>query len=189
MTIEQIDSTKVLISLCTEDMHDFALKYDSMSFNDEHSRKILKRLLMLACNKTGIEVHNKTMVIEALPHESGCLILITLKNRKSGRRIYKIKDKNKLLCCMFESSENFLSAISSLYKLNIHYYGNSAYFFSGKYYIIFMNASLPRRAKAILNEFAKMSICTKTFEARLSESGKLIAKADAISTVGKPLNS
>ena len=81
MTIEQIDSGKVMILLKNSDMKDFALEYSSLSFSDPHSRRILTRLLSLACSKTGVSAKNKKMFVEALPHKNGCLILLTLKEK------------------------------------------------------------------------------------------------------------
>ncbi len=85
MTIEQIDTGKVMIVLGSSDMKDFSLEYKTLSFSDPHSRKILSRLLTLACTKTGLSIENKKMLVEALPHKSGCLILLTLKPKtRSG---------------------------------------------------------------------------------------------------------
>ena len=59
MTIEQLDSCRVLIVLKAEDMRDFSLEYNTLSFSDAHARRILSRLLTLACSKTGMDVTNK----------------------------------------------------------------------------------------------------------------------------------
>jgi hypothetical protein len=52
MIIEQIDSSKVLISLCNNDMEDYQLEFGTMDFENPHSKKILMRLLGIVCNKT-----------------------------------------------------------------------------------------------------------------------------------------
>lgn len=51
MTIDKIKSNKILITLCDEDMRDFSLDYDTLSLYDNHSRKILMRILQIACLK------------------------------------------------------------------------------------------------------------------------------------------
>ena len=52
MIIEQIDSSKVLISLCNNDMEDYQLEFGTMDFENPHSKKILMRLLGIVCYKT-----------------------------------------------------------------------------------------------------------------------------------------
>ena len=56
MTIDKIKSNKILITLCDEEMRDFSLDYDTLSLYDSHSRKILMRILQIACFKTDIEI-------------------------------------------------------------------------------------------------------------------------------------
>ena len=92
MTVEQIDSSKVLISLCNEDLTEYSLRFDTMSFNDPHSRRILNKLLTIACGKTGIKQEkDKSMLVEAMPHSNGCLILLTMNHKKKKRTVYRIK--------------------------------------------------------------------------------------------------
>ena len=54
MTIEQLDERKVLISLGCDDMKNFDLEFENMSFYSEHSKRVLLRLLRLACMKAGL---------------------------------------------------------------------------------------------------------------------------------------
>lgn len=185
MTIEQIDTSKVLISLCTEDMKDFSLKFDTIGFSDPHSRKILTRLLTLACSKTGMKMDNKSMIVEALPHETGCLILLTITPRKSGKKLYKIKKLQSKLCYVFDDSEDFLNVVSILSKARIYFYSNSVYFYNNKYYLVFDYPSVPKRARAVLSEYASVKKCNKIFSAKLREYGKVIAQHDAIEIIGK----
>ena len=86
MTIEQLDKSKVLISLCKEDMDNFSLDISDMSFCDEHSRKVLLRLLQLASRKTGVEMHKGAVLLEALPHNCGCLLLVTVMEKTKRKR-------------------------------------------------------------------------------------------------------
>ena len=115
MTIEQIDPGKVMIVLGSNDMKDFSLEYNTLSFKDPHSRKILSRLLTLACSKTGMSIDNKKMLVEALPHKSGCLILLTLKP-KTKRRVYRVKKPDRILCAVFPDVESLIGASLALNK-------------------------------------------------------------------------
>ena len=85
MTIEQIDSNRILIALCDDDMKSFSLEFESMTLSDPHVKEMIQRLLKFASNETGISVKNKKMLIEAIPYINGCLFLITLSQKTHKR--------------------------------------------------------------------------------------------------------
>ncbi|MCH5303573.1 MAG: adaptor protein MecA [Ruminococcus sp.] len=171
MTIEQIDSSKVMILLGCEDMKDFSLEYSTLGFSDPHSRRILSRLLKLACTKTGMSVLNKKMYVEALPHESGCLILLTL-TEKSSRRVYKIKKSDKSYCCIFPDVEAMINASVALEKFTLQ--SGRVYLSDNKYYLIINTMPLSLYLMSTLEEFSDAYVCSKTACARVIESGKEI---------------
>lgn len=182
MTIEQIDSSKVMILLGCEDMKDFSLEYDTLGFTDPHSRRILSRLLKLACTKTGMSVNNKRMYVEALPHKSGCLILLTLTDKRS-RRTYKIKKSDKSYCCVFYDVEALIKASVALKKLSGP--GGKVYFNDNKYYLIIDNMPLSLYYMSALGEFSRAYVCSKPACARIAENGKDIG---SINNIGKHFN-
>ena len=169
MTIEQIDSSKVMILLGCKDMKDFSLEYSTLGFSDPHSRRILSRLLKLACTKTGISVNNKKMYVEALPHKSGCLILLTLTD-KSSRRVYKIKKSDKSYCCIFSDVEAMINAGIALEKFILP--KSKVYLNGGKYYLIINTMPLSLYLMSTLEEFSDAYVCSKTACARVIENGK-----------------
>ena len=175
MTIEQIDPSKVMIVLGSNDMKDFSLEYSTLSFNDPHSRKILSRLLTLACNKTGMNIENKKMLVEALPHKSGCLILLTLKP-KEKRRFYRVKKPPKSLCCIFSDVENLINASLALYGMLPD---NEVYYFDNKYYLI-IERHLALYPLAKLEEFADCYVCSKISAAKVREAGREIGDIRAM---------
>lgn len=94
MTIDKIKSNKILITLCDEDMRDFSLDYDTLSLYDSHSRKILMRILQIACFKTDIEIKDKRMIVEALPTVDGCMLLLTVEDK--NRKKYRLQNGKKM---------------------------------------------------------------------------------------------
>ncbi|MBQ8860776.1 MAG: adaptor protein MecA [Ruminococcus sp.] len=76
MKISQLSHNKVLISLCDDDMKNFELKFDEMGMCDPHSKKIINRLLTLACSSNNIETDNKTIICEALKSDNGCVLFV-----------------------------------------------------------------------------------------------------------------
>lgn len=169
MTIEQIDSGKVMIVLGSNDMKDFLLEYSTLSFKDPHSRKILSRLLTLACSKTGLNIDNKKMLVEALPHKSGCLILLTLKP-KTKRRVYRVKKPDKCMCCIFDKVDNLIEAAIAL---SGHLPDNKVYLYNNKYYML-IEQNIALYPLARLEEFSDCYICSKIAAAKVSEAGKEI---------------
>lgn len=185
MIIEQIDSSKVLISLCNTDMEDYQLEFSTMDLENPHSKKILMRLLGIVCNKTGLSTKNKQLLLETLPLESGCLILVTFMDNKPKITKYRIKNQHNSLCFIFENSDNFINAVTLLYNENIYFRSSKAYLFGKKYYLIFDRCPVPHKAKRILSEFGKRKPCNRIFLSALYEGGKTLCKSNAIDVIGK----
>lgn len=184
MTIEQLDSCRVLIVLKAEDMRDFSLEYNTLSFSDAHSRRILSRLLTLACSKTGMDVTNKKMLVEALPHKNGCLILLTLSPKKK-RKSYKIKRDRKKLCCIFKDVDGLLDASMALRGKILP--RNRAYRLKEKYYLIIDSRPVSLSALGTLTEFCETVSCSPAAAARIEENGRLIADGNAVRKIGEKI--
>lgn len=182
MTIEQIDPSKVLIVLGSDDMKDFSLEYSTLSFSDPHSRRILSRLLTLACSKTGMSIDNKKMLVEALPHKSGCLILLTL-SPKQKRRLYRVKRSDKKLCCVFEDVDALIDASVAI-RNTTSLPKNSAYFLDDRYYLLVDSKPVSLYTMAILEEFSECYVCSRVAAARIEENGREIARECAVKTIG-----
>lgn len=186
MKISQISHDKVLISLCSDDMKNFDLDFYDMGFSDPHSKKILSRLLSLACTSNSIPTDNKKILCEALKSGDGCVLLVSLSDKKE-RTKYRIKRIKEYPCYKFTDTENMLTTIEKLYNTDTLYYNNSAYLYNDSYYLVFDYPLVPKKAKEVLSEFAKKVKGSKTFIARLSESGKTISSGNAIVTIGASL--
>lgn len=182
MTIDKIKSNKILITLCDEDMRDFSLDYDTLSLYDSHSRKILMRILQIACFKTDIEIKDKRMIVEALPTVDGCMLLLTVEDKK--RKKYRLQNGKKCSCYDVGNSKNFLDVIQLLYKQNVCCNKNSAYEQNGTYYLVFDYPAVPKRFKRILHEYGAR--CgDNIFAARLRENAKEICKTNAVAVIGR----
>lgn len=182
MTVDKLNHNKLMITLCSEDMHDFKLDYTSLSLYDYHSRKILMRILNLACFKMGIDAKNKKMLVEALPFDNCCVILLTLVRNET--RSYRIKSSIQNICYLLGNCENFLETVRLLYLQNVCCNKNSVYFFDGNYYIVFDYPAIPHKFKKILSEYAEKR-CDELTAPRLRENGREICKTNAISQIGR----
>lgn len=184
MTVNNLGQNKVLVILGEKDMQDFSLDFDKLSLDDKHCRKVLLRIMQIACNKSGIEMNGRSVSIEALMVDAGCYLLVTVKDRH--RRTYKIKKDYDCICYRLGNSGNFLDTIEKLYRENVYCNKNSAYEYNSEYYLIFEYPSLPVKIKRILSEYGeKFGGNIKT--SKIKENGKLICKHNAIVQIGRHL--
>lgn len=187
MKISQLSNTKVLISLCNEDMKSFDLDFDRIGLSDPHSKKILSRLLTLACVSNSIDTKGKAILLEAIENNDGVIILVSLSEKQTKRKKYKIKRITEYPCYKFENAEILLCAIEKLCSTNVFFYNNSAYYYKDKYYLVFDYPVVSNKAKVILNEFAVKVCGTKPFVARLNESATTLSSGNAIMHIGSSL--
>lgn len=184
MTVDKIKSNKILITLGDDDMRDFSLDYNMLSLYDSHSRKILMRIVQVACFKTDIEIRNKRMLVEALPTVNGCMLLLTVEDRKGKR--YRLQGAGKANCYKAGDSKNFLDVIQLLYRQNVCCNKISAYELDGVYYLIFDYPAVPKRYKRILHEYCKK--CGENiFASRLRETAREICRTNAVAVIGRCL--
>src|SRR5574344_1355283 len=97
MTIQQLDDTRVIIVLCKEDMETLSLKYSTLSFKDAHSRTVIKQLVSVAGHRAGFTLSNHSVAIEALPYNTGCLLVVTLLPKSRNPKRYRIKRDEKIV--------------------------------------------------------------------------------------------
>lgn len=184
MTVDKLAENRVLIILCDKDMADFALDFESLSLNEIHSRRILLRIMQLACRKTGIETAGKSISIEALLFEGECYLLVTALEKR--RRTYKLKKCDNCVCYLLGESGNFLDTIEKLYRENVYCNRNSAYLYENRYYLIFDYPSLPKKIRKVLSEYGEKCGGSIT-AAKIRENGRNLCSHNAIVRIGQHL--
>lgn len=182
MTVDKLTENRILIILSNKDMEDFSLSYDTLNLEDTHSRKILMRIMHLACFKSGVEIKNKRVFIESISLDDTCYLLITVENKD---HTYNLKSSahSSSICYKLGSSSNFLDAIEKLYQQKICCNRNSAYEYKGEYYIIFDYSSLPKNLMRILSEYGSR-VSKNLSHVKIREYGKPICKNNAILQIG-----
>ncbi len=187
MKISQLSKDKVMVTLSADDMRSFELEFDSMGLSNPHSKKVINKLLNVAFNSGYDSCNNKSILCEAVPIESGCILLISLKDKKSCRKKYRIKRIKEYPCYRFECVDDLLNTVQKLYYTDILFYNNSVYMYKDRYYLVFDYPVVPKKAKNILSEYSTTVKGTKTFVARLNESAKALSKGNAIIHIGTSL--
>ena len=98
MILELVDESRLLIILSPEDMEDYQLTFDSLDWQNGHSRSVIKEFLRMACRQKGFCPGDSRLLIEAVPDEEGCVLLVTmLPEEKAKRKVYRIKENQPSL--------------------------------------------------------------------------------------------
>ena len=126
MTVEQLDKARVLISLKLQDMEAYAISIDKLNIKDSNSKEALRSILRYAFEKFGINTENKAVLVEAMPHREGMIILVTVDALHSLRKVYRIKKPKTRQVCRFDSAEGLLSCIEHLKAENIRRQSSSS---------------------------------------------------------------
>ena len=187
MYIEQLDKTRLLINLESEDLSIFDLEPKKISMADKDTQELFKQLLSLAAVKTGIALRDKTVSVELLPYDRGCFILATVK-AKNRRKIYRIKKTTSYLLMKFKNVSDMLDAVKLLYNKELREYRCSLY--SGKigyFLLISSKASVPKNARIMLSEYGIIYPCDNLTAVRINEICTLICKDKSIDYLGKLL--
>lgn len=190
MTIEQLDNKRIIIDLKTDDLDALGLKYETIGLKDPKTRKLLRRLMTLAGIKTGIDILDKSLYIEAMPYDMGCVLLITVNapRPKEEPKKYRIKKDLNYTMFTFENTDDFLTSVRSLYEQGHIFTGSMVYHYKDKYcLIIYAQSAIPSKIKNHLLEFSESSTTQKIAIARVLEHGQPIAKRHAIMYIGSAI--
>ena len=182
MNIEKIDTSRILVSLCANDMEKYAITFESLNFSETHSRTVLKEIMAYASQRTGVDFDKKRIIIEALKYENGCLLLITLSARK---RIYRARYYENSYIFTFDSAENFLSCLKTLYRLKKDTFLSSAYLYKDEYYLVIKSSSR-LKAKYIntISEFCGNRKRNSLLNEFLSEHARILKLNNAVQSIG-----
>lgn len=190
LILEKIDENRLLIALSSEDMDILDLNLNRLNFKDEYSKQIVRQLLLKAKNEIGFYFDDDKIVVEVIPQNDGCFVLITLISKKSlGRKIYKVKEDEKVYLFEFKSVDSLLDVIKLLYNKNLFDFKNTAISCQSKYYfIIYSNGSIPINLQSILTEYGRLLSDDYISAARVIELGRVLAKDNAIKLIGEKLS-
>ena len=183
LTINKLGDNRVLITLCGQDMNDFSLDFNSMSLNDSRSRRVILRIMQVACRRSGISMNGKKFNIEALSLGEDCYLLVTV-DKKQKPHTYRLKRWESGICYSLGGSTDFLNAMEQLFRQNVCCGKNSVYELDGEYFIMFDYPSVPPKFKRVLSEFSFKS-GGKISSAKIREKGRLICERNAIAQIGR----
>lgn len=185
MNIQQLDQKRILISLCEQDLERCGVTFENLSLSEPHSGKVLRLLLVRAALSTGTSLINKHVTIEAMKHDRGCLLLLTLSEKRKRGRIFKVNRLRDVLTFVFCDVESFLRCVSALNKLGEKRTVSSAFLCSGKYYLVLSSPSaIKSRVVNTAMEFSSRNIEGRAFASHLCEHGSILSAGHAIEVIG-----
>lgn len=184
MNIEQLDETRILISLSENDIEKLEITFEELSLSKPHSRSVLKKLISQASDKTGIELSEKRLFIEALKYEHGFILLITLSEKEHTKK-FRIKRYDNSYIFVFVSAEELLRCINALYRMKSRSFLSSVYWCGNKYYLeIKSNNTLHEKYLRTISEFSSARRRGSFYSSMLLEHGKLIYARNAVERIG-----
>lgn len=187
MILEKIDEQRLLIALTSEDMSILDLDFKRLSWKNEYSRQIIKQLLLRAESEIGFYVDDSQMMIEAMPQDDGCFVLITLMAKRTlGRKTYKIKENEKKYLFEFKSLDDILDVIDLLYSKKLFDFKNTILEYKDRYYIIVcFKGAIPLNIQSTLTEYGHLLSGDFVSAARMLELGRSLAEDNAIKIIGR----
>ena len=186
MTIEQLDDKRIIISLGNQELEQYAVTFESLNTTEKHSRALLKELLQKVSRQTGICLQNKRVMIEALQYAHGCLLLLTVTDKK--RRLWRIRYHRQTEVFSFSELNCLLDCIKALYRMQPGKLDSAVYRCGTVYYLV-LTASPAAAAKCrhTAGEFCRSRTCGRGFRAFLEEHGRVIVPKQALETIGSKL--
>lgn len=190
MILDKIDDKRLLIALSSEDMDLLNITFKQLNLKNDHSKEIIKDLLVSAENEIGFSTDTNKFLIEAIPASNGCFILITLlyNNQNKSRKIYKIKSNIKPFVFLFKDCESLMQAIERIYSNHFVFNNSCIVEFKNSYYIVlYLTGSISSRLHAIISEYGEFVGKNNVIAARVFEKGNIIVESNAVEKLGKYL--
>ena len=167
------------ILLTEEDLRAFGLTFEGLDYDNEGTRSALHRLLDEAKRRTGFDASG-SLLIEALPVDGGCLLLLT---PTGGKRRIRLNRAAGPYVYGLDSADAVLQLARSVGEMEgaAPFYGSSLYEFGTGYrLVLYPGAPLSRRLGNLLQEFARAAGEGDAAAAFTAEHGRSIAVGDAL---------
>ena len=181
MTIERIDNSRLLISLCKYDMERLDLQEKNLTLKNPYFKDTIKAILSVAMCESGISGKGKKAYIEALPYDEGCFIMVSFVEKEKRDKKYRVRKKKNHIY-IFSDFEDIISLCDKLLKRDEKMGGNCVFECTGKYYLYIEDCST--QCEKLIEEFGKKILISTIDIARFNEYANIIAKNNAISKIG-----
>ncbi len=179
MNIEQINTSRILISLCDKELREYDLTYETMDLKNEKARKVIMQLLSTAEDRTGIPLCSGRVMIEAMKYDHGCILLVTLIRGRKGKT-YRIAGRSSVYAFFFGDSETMLCCMEQLSLCGEGGKTSSLYLSPSGGYILICNAVARCAFVRIAGEYADAVRKGRVYCAALREKCRCLARGNAV---------
>ncbi len=171
MNIEQLDTSRIFVSLCDSELQEHSLSFESLDMRTPEGKEFFRTLLCSAEKKTGVKLIGRKIRIEALKYTAGCMLLITVRQRSNGRR-YRIKSRSGFYTFRFDSADDLISCLECT-RLPSYILTEE----NGIYRIIIPHAMPGRNYMRILSEFSAEYRRSDIYAFSVLEHTRIIARS------------
>ena len=189
MHMERLGNGCLTILLSDQELSGMGVSFGSLDYQEPETRQALQSLLTAAREEAGLPPE-KHMLVEALPVEDGCLLLITPMPR---RRQIRMRRMEKPRVLSVADTDNLLRLAAGLHKTVGHLpplLASSLYRFEGGYRLVIYPSRTPSQVWHLLSEFGQAAGEGETAVAFTAEHGTVITIGDALErlmqAVGQP---
>lgn len=180
MKIDLLENGCLKILLTEEDLSGFDLTFEDMDYNNQTTRKALHQLLDMARLQTGFD-SSGSLIIEALPVDGGCLLLLT---PAGGKRHVRMKRVVGPYIFELDDADTVLRLAKSVGEHTPPMFGSSLYRLNKRYrLVLYTGAPLSKELGNILYEFANPAGEGDIAAAYTAEYGESIAIGDALNRI------
>lgn len=145
MELILINESKLKIMLTADDMEDYSISNENMSYENTDTRKMFGKILEKAKEKTGFDSSLGKLFIQVYPSKNGgCEVYVTTErvgaqNKKSDRKGTPPKKKKEYCVYVFSDFSSVLCACSLLHICKYEYESSlycEGLSLSKKYYLV-----------------------------------------------------
>lgn len=186
MNIRQLSSSRFIIILSKEDMGAFNLSAEKMNSQNREFQSVLRRLIAIAGERVSVSLKNKSMCIETLHREEGCMLIISVYPKRSpGRKRYKIKEGGSVMF-VFDGVDAMTDCMAQLYKNGFGSLRGEILRLEGNYCVITTpGGQRIHMALDVLSEYSISSTKDKIKIAQVREHGAVVSSGFPVMRIGR----
>ena len=172
--IEQINESKIKVTVDADDQLKYGITYETMNCDDANTRRFCERIILEAKREIGFDSRNSRILIEARNCITGSITIFISKIPKNDAKEYMYQ------IMKFETVDALLDSRKVFSKFSEVIVKNEIYETDGYFYAYIEVEGLPSEAKKLiieLNEYAEPCHIKAEY---LHEHGKLLAKNNPI---------
>lgn len=180
-----IEKNKLIIFLDGQDMDNFDITYNSISWQDEKTRTVIAKLLTLAQQKTGFSINKSKLSIEVMPQFNGCAILFTLKTKHIIKSEPSSDDTYKPIILNTNNVENIMSLCETSGEFWTEIESNTLFLLSNQYFLlVYPKDKFSDKFLSTIEEYGITVKSNPVLIAWLKENSKIICENNALQRIG-----